>query len=439
MENLKRRDFIRTGSILTGAAALAATPVSRIFAAGSDEIKIALIGCGDRGTGAVFQALQSGQNVKLVALADPFRDRLDEAYSAAKQKFGDKVDVPDSRKYGGFDGYKAATRDADVVILTAPPAFRPAHFAEAVRQNRHMFMEKPVAVDAPGIRSVLASAEEAKRKKLNVVVGLQRHYRTCYVEGMKRVHDGAVGDIVSGQVYWNGGTVWCRPRKPGQTEMEYQVNNWNYFYWLSGDHIVEQHVHNIDVANWAKGKYPVSIQGTGSRALRHGSQHGQIYDNFSVEMTYDDGAVIYSQCRQIPGVQNRINETFQGTKGSAYFTDFGKDASVLKDWRGRDIYHHDATGDPNPYQVEHDILFAAVAKGEYKFADAENAARSTMAAIMGRIACYTGKVIKLDEAMKSNISLMPDRMAFEVQPKVQPGADGEYPVAVPGINTERYI
>jgi len=435
---MRRRDFIRTGSVLTGAAALAASPVGNIFAAGSDEIKIALIGCGGRGTGALFQALSTKQNVKLVALADAFRDRLDEAYSAAKEKFGDRVDVPESRKYTGFDAYKAAIRDADVVLLVSPPGFRPAHFAEAVRLNKHVFMEKPVAVDVPGIRSVLASAEAAKRKKLNVVVGLQRHYQTSYREAVKRIRDGAMGDVVAGQVYWNGGNIWRWDRKPGQTEMEYQLRNWNYFTWLSGDHIVEQHVHNIDIANWVKGKYPVSVQGTGSRAHRHGPQHGEIYDNFSVEMTYDDGAVIYSQCRQFASAQNRVDETFQTSKGRIYLTDRNHTA-VLVDHKGKDIYRHKANNDPYSNQQEHDELFAAVAKGEYRHADAENVAKSTMTAIMGRAACYTGKVIRLDEAMQSTVDLTPDRLAFDALPKILPGADGEYPSPVPGINPERYI
>jgi len=433
---MKRREFIRTGSVLTSAAALASSSVGSVFAAGSDEIKIALIGCGERGTGAAFQAIESGQNVKLVAMADAFRDRVDGAYELAKEKFGNKADVPESRKYVGFEGYKAATRDADVVLLCAPPGFRPAHFAYAVEQGKHVFMEKPLAVDVPGVRSVLESAKVAKRKKLNVVVGLQRHYQTVYRELMKRIHGGAIGDIVSGQVYWNTGGIWKKERQPGWTEMEYQVRNWNYFNWLSGDHIVEQHIHNIDVANWVKQKFPVSVQGTGSRAYRHGPEHGEIYDNFSVELTYDDGAVIYSQCRQIPGIFNRVDETFQGTKGRTSMT---WDRGLLWDAKGKQIYKHDFKGDKNPYQQEHDELFAAIAKGEYKFEDAERSAYSMLTGIMGRAACYTGKIITWDEAMKSNVNLQPDRLAFDALPKVLPGPDGNYPSAVPGINPERYI
>ncbi|QBQ41055.1 Gfo/Idh/MocA family protein [Sphingobacterium psychroaquaticum] len=437
MESLKRREFIKASSAVAGATVLAASPVSSVFAAGSDVIKIALIGCGGRGTGATFDAFASGQNIKLVAMADAFKDNLDSTYNTLKEKFGDKVDVPDSRKYVGFDGYKEAIKDADVVLLTTPPGFRPQHFEEAVKQGKHVFMEKAVAVDIPGVRRVLAAAEIAKSKKLNVVVGLQRRYQTNYREGIKRIHDGAIGDVVSGQVYWNSGGVWVRPRKPGQTEMEYQMRNWYYFNWLCGDHIVEQHVHNIDIANWVKGKYPVSIQGTGSRAHRTAKEYGEIYDNFAIELTYDDGSVVYSQCRHFEGISNRVDETFQGTKGRVYLS--AGNQAVLWDAKGNEIYRHDPKGNPNAYQQEHKELFEAIAKGEYKFNDAEYGAYSTLTGVIGRIACYTGKVIKWDKALESTVDLMPTTYAWDAMPKILPNAAGEYPVPMPGKNTELYI
>ncbi|MBD1421341.1 Gfo/Idh/MocA family protein [Sphingobacterium chuzhouense] len=437
MQHFKRRDFIKAGSALSGAAVLSSMPVSDVFAAGSDVIKIALIGCGGRGTGATFDAFASGQNIKLVAMADAFQDNLEKTYQTIKEKFGDKVDVPDSRKYVGFDGYKAAIKDADVVLLTTPPGFRPIHFEEAVKAGKHVFMEKPVAVDIPGIRKVLAAAEEAKRKKLNVVVGLQRRYQTNYREAIKRIQDGAIGDVVSGQVYWNSGGVWVRPRKPEQTEMEYQMRNWFYFNWLCGDHIVEQHVHNIDIANWVKGRYPVSIQGTGSRAHRTGKDYGEIYDNFAIELTYDDGSVVYSQCRHFEGVSNRVDETFQATNGRAYLS--AGNQAVLWDAKGNEIYRHDPKGNPNAYRQEHKELFAAIAKNEYAFDDTQHGAYSTLTGIIGRIACYTGKVIKWDEAMTSTVDLSPNVYAWDALPKIVPNEDGEYPYAIPGKNTELYI
>ncbi|TDS11838.1 Gfo/Idh/MocA family protein [Sphingobacterium paludis] len=437
MDTFKRRDFIKAGSALAGASVLASTPVGSVFAAGTDEIKIALIGCGGRGTGAAFDAFASGQNIKLVAMADAFQDNLESTYATLKEKFGDKVDVPASRRYVGFDGYKSAIKDADVVLLTTPPGFRPVHFEEAVKAGKHVFMEKPVAVDIPGIHKVLAIAKEARDKKLNVVVGLQRRYQANYREAIKRIQDGAIGDVYAGQVYWNSGGVWVRPRQASQTEMEYQMRNWYYFNWLCGDHIVEQHVHNIDVANWVKGKYPVSIQGTGSRAHRTGKEYGEIYDNFAVELTYDDGTVVYSQCRHFEGISNRVDETFQASKGRVYLS--AGNQAILWDAKGNEIYRHDTKGNPNPYQQEHKELFEAIAKNEYKFDNTEYGAYSTLTGIIGRIACYTGKVIKWDKALTSTIDLSPTSYAWNANPKIVPNENGEYPAAIPGINTELYI
>ena len=293
-------------------------------------------------------------------------------------------------------------------------------------------MEKPVATDSPGIRSVLATAEEAKRKKLNVVVGLQRHYQKNYRELMARVHHGEIGDVISGQVYWNSGGVWVNPRQPGQTEMEYQMRNWYYFNWLCGDHIVEQHVHNIDVANWVKGKYPVSAYGAGGRFLRTGKDYGEIYDNHSIEFVYDDGSVISSQCRHFTGGANRVDESFQGTKGKVYFDSANK--GKIWDHKGKVLLNYEGKNDPNPYQTEHDELFAAITANQYKFADAENAAKSTMTSILGRYASYSGDIIKWDDAINSNINLFPDKLAWDALPKVLPNFDGTYPYAIPGVS-----
>lgn len=437
MNQFKRRDFIKSSSIMAGAAVVASSSVSSVFAAGSDVIKVALIGCGGRGTGAAFDAMESGQNIKIVALADAFEDAVDKAYESLSKRYGDKIDVPASRRYVGFDAYKSAIKDADVVLLTTPPGFRPIHFEEAVKAGKHVFMEKPVAVDIPGVRKVLESAAEAKRKKLNVVVGLQRRYQNNYREIVNRIQDGAIGDVVAGQVYWNSGGVWVRPRKPNQSEMEYQMRNWYYFNWLCGDHIVEQHVHQLDVANWVKGKYPVAIQGVGSRAHRTGKEYGEIFDNFSIEMTYDDGSVVSSQCCHFEGNQNRVDETFQGTKGRAYMN--AGNHAVLWDSKGNEIFRHQAKGDPNPYRHEHVELFDAIAKGDYKFEDADYGAYSTLTGIIGRIACYTGKGLKWDQAINSTISLMPESYTWDTMPKVLPDENGIYAYAKPGVNIQHYI
>ncbi|SDD90031.1 Gfo/Idh/MocA family oxidoreductase [Pedobacter soli] len=425
-----RRDFLKATAMLAGGAMISSIPLAGAYASGSDTIKIALIGCGDRGTGAAFQALSTKFNIKLVAMADAFQDRLDSSYQSLSSKFGAKVDVPKDRQFVGFDAYLKAIPLADVVLLTTPPGFRPIHFEEAVKQNKQIFMEKPVAVDAPGIRKVLAAAEEAKKKKLNVVVGLQRRYQTNYRESIKRINDGAIGDIMAGQVYWNSGGVWVRPRTANQTEMEYQMRNWYYFNWLCGDHIVEQHVHNIDIANWVKNAHPISVQGTGSRAWRTGKDYGEIYDNHSIELTYADGAIIHSQCRHFEGISNRVDESFQGTKGKIYLS--GSNQAIMKDYSGKELYNHNTKGNANPYQTEHDELFDAVSKGEYKFSNVDYAATSTFSAIIGRYATYSGQTIKWDEALASNISLMPERFAWDANPKLMPDEKGLYPIAMPG-------
>ena len=426
----ERREFLKASALVAGGVMVSGYAWAGGHSSVDDTIKIALIGCGDRGTGAAFQALNTRFNLKLVAMADAFQDRLDNSYKLLSDKFKDKVDVPKERQFVGFDGYKQAIALADVVLLVTPPGFRPMHFEEAVMQGKHVFMEKPVAVDSPGIRKVLAAAELAKQKKLNVVVGLQRRYQTNYREVLKRIEDGVVGDIVAGQVYWNSGGVWVKTRKPDQTEMNYQMRNWYYFNWLCGDHIVEQHVHNIDIANWVKNAYPISVQGTGSRAWRTGKDYGEIYDNHAVELKYADGSVIYSQCRHFEGISNRVDESFQGTKGKVYLS--ANNSGKLWNHKGNEIYNHNTKGNANPYQTEHDELFEAISKREYKFWDAERVAKSCFTSIIGRYATYSGEVIKWDEALKADNSLFPDELSWDAKPKLLPDANGLYPVARPG-------
>ena len=429
MKNIKRRDFVNK-TILAGTGIMASPFIAQagFHHSVDDSIKVALIGCGGRGRGAVVQALSTKQNVKLVAMVDAFEDNLEKSLTIITEKVGkDKVMVNADSKFVGFDGYKSAIPMADVVILTTPPAFRPIHFEEAVKQNKHIFMEKPLATDGPGIRKVLKIAKEAKAKKLNVVVGLQRHYQDKYIQMMERVHKGKIGEIVSAQAYWNSGGVWVRPRTAAQTEMEYQMRNWYYFNWLCGDHITEQHIHNLDVINWAKKGYPVSAQGMGGRQVRTGLDHGEIFDHHFVEFKYADGTILNSQCRHIKNCFNNVNETLVGTKGKA---DFG--SGSLTSHKGKTIFSHDATNDPNPYQVEHDLLFAAIANNEYKFADTENGAKSTMTSILGRMATYSGKTVKWDEAINSNVDLMPKKFSWDANPPVMPDADGRYQIPVPG-------
>jgi len=433
-----RREFVKQGSLIAGGI-LAAPLFSKAnyFSGADDTIKVALVGCGGRGTGAAMQALLTKQNVKLVAMADAFRDRLDDCYktlnaddlsdwSGAKGNIKNRIDVPEERKFVGFDAYQKAIPLADVVILATPPGFRPIHFEEAIRNNKHVFMEKPVATDPAGVQKVLAAAEEAKKKKLNVVVGLQRHYQNSYRELFAKKE--LIGDIVSAQAWWNNDGVWVNPRKPGQTEMEYQMRNWYYFNWLCGDHITEQHIHNIDVINWFKDAYPVKAQGMGGREVRKGKDHGEIFDHHYVEFHYADGSILNSQCRHIKGTMAKVDELLVGTKGRIH-----AGAGQILDHKGNVLFQFDKTKENNPYQAEHDELFAAIAKGEYKFADAENGAKSTMTSILGRMATYSGQVVLWDKAISSGIDLQPKVYDFAAAPPVMPNADGYYAVATPGV------
>lgn len=428
-----RRDFVRTSAMITGG--MMATPLlskANFFSGAADTIKVALIGCGGRGTGAAMQACSTKQNVKIVAMADAFRDRIDSSYKEltadakeGKTSIKARIDVPEERKYVGFDGYKKAMAHADVVILTTPPGFRPIHFEEAVNQGKQIFMEKPVATDPAGIKRVLDAAVLAKQKKLNVVVGLQRHYQNSYRELYAKKE--MIGDITSAQAWWNNDGVWVNPRKPEQTEMEYQMRNWYYFNWLCGDHIVEQHIHNIDVVNWFKGSYPVKAQGMGGRQVRKGKDHGEIFDHHYVEFHYADGSILNSQCRHIPGTMSKVDEMLIGTKGKIFCG-----AAHIKDNVGNVLFQFDRINENDPYQAEHDELFAAIAKGEYKFADAERGAMSTMTAIFGRMATYSGQVLYWDKILNSGINIMPKEFAWNAMPPVVPDADGYYPIAVPG-------
>jgi predicted dehydrogenase len=432
--SINRRTFVKKASGLAATSFVAPQLLqAKAHYDGADVIKVGLIGCGGRGAGAAFQALSTEQNIQLVAMGDAFRDRLDGTYDYIKSELenneldASRLNVAEENKFVGFDAYEKVIPLVDVVILTTPPGFRPMHFEAAIKANKHVFMEKPVATDVPGIRKVLAVAEEAKKKKLNVVVGLQRHYEKQYQVWVDMLHGGVIGDIVTSRVYWNSGGVWVRERKPGMTEMEYQMRNWYYFNWLCGDHICEQHIHNLDVGNWVKQAHPVKAQGIGGRLVRTGKDHGEIFDHHIVEYTYADGSKMMSQCRHMPGCYNQVTEAFHGTSGTAPHP--GKILSKS----GYAILDRNARKDKNPYQVEHDVLFKAIANGEYKFADAENGAKATMTAILGRMATYSGQEIKWDDAMKSNLSLMPERFAWDANPPIMPNADGYYPVAVPGV------
>lgn len=412
-------------------ATAAALPVERAaHGAPSYALKLALVGCGGRGSGAAVQALNTSNSVHLVALGDVSGWQLEKSLNVISKQKPEQVEIPKERQFVGFDAYKKAIAEADVVILATPPGFRPMMFEEAVRQGKHVFMEKPVAVDAPGIRKILAAAKIAKQKNLKTAVGMQRRHQPAYEELVKRVHDGAVGDLQTLRVYWLGNSRDGKERRPDETEMRYQIRNWYYFPWLSGDHIVEQHIHNIDVGSWLKQAYPIRANGQGGRQVRNAKRHCQIYDHHYVEFEYADGARMISECRQIRGCFPLVAEYAHGTHGNVNIEPGGKFFEITgpKAWSRRLKKREDG------HQLEHYPFFNAIQENK-PYHEAEYGAKSTMVAIMGRMATYSGKQVTWDQAINSNLTEMPAEFGDDATPKVLPDKDGWYPIAQPGSTT----
>jgi predicted dehydrogenase len=422
-----RRDFLKTSSALAAAGALAGgLSIGRsAYAAGDDVLKIGLIGCGGRGTGAAGNALGADRNCKLVAMADAFNDRLQGSRDLLQKQFPDKVAVSPERCFVGLDAGKKLIEAGgiDVVILAEPPHFRPANLKRAIDAGLHVFCEKPIAVDPPGVRSVLATTEEAKKKNLNIVSGLCWRYDLGVQETMKRVLDGAIGEIISIQENYLAFPLSHRPREANWTEMEYQLRNWQFYVWLSGDFNNEQHVHSLDKAAWAlREATPVNAWGIGGRQLRD-PKEGDVYDHHAVTYEYPGGVHVHSYCRQMPGCDVDVSDIIFGTKGRA------------------DILNHRIVGPkkwhytgpkPSMYDVEHQRLFAAIRSGN-TINNGLYMAQSTMMAILGRFVDYTGSPITWDEMMGSNQTFAPAKYAMDATPPVVPDANGIYPIALPGV------
>ena len=406
-----------------------------------DTIRVALVGCGGRGTGAAAQALTASPQAKLIAVCDAFKDKIDGTIKQVESamKGSERISVDYDHKFVGPEAYKQAISACDVVILATPPGLRPRMFEEAVRQGKHVFMEKPVAVDGPGVRQVLAAAEEAKKKNLKVGVGLQRRHQPNYLETIARLQDGAIGDIVDLRVYWNGGPVGPKAKRAelekkmgrAPSEMEYQVKNWYMFAWLCGDHIVEQHIHNLDVANWLLDKYPVRAWGMGGRAFQKGADSGEIFDHHAVEYEYEGGVRMFSQCRQIPQCWSSVSEYAAGSKGRCDISSFRITGDKAWRWQQKDKTPAGMPGPNDGWGLEHFPFFDAIINDK-PYNEAERGAKSTLTAIMGRMATYSGQPIEWDAAMNSKLDLIPESLAWDAMPKVLPLPDGNYPFAIPG-------
>lgn len=413
-----RRTFIKqSGVALAGAAATNLLVSRSAHAAGNDTLKLGLIGCGGRGTGAVGNAFAAESNMNLVAIADAFEDRAKKSIEQLNATAADRVKVDAEHTFVGFDAYeKLLATDVDVVILATPPHFRPAHLKAAIASGKHVFCEKPVAVDAPGVRSVLETTEEARRKGLSIVSGLCYRYERSKRETIQRIHDGAIGDVLAIHTSYNTGTLWHHPRQPNWSEMEYQLRNWLYFTWLSGDFNVEQHVHSLDKGAWVmRDEPPVSATGLGGRQVRVEEQWGNIYDHFSVVYEYANGAKMFANCRQMAGCSIDVSDQVIGNKGSSEL--MKGTISGPQEWR----YRGPKT---NMYEEEHAQMFAGIRSGQ-PLNNGVYMARSTMMAIMGRMTAYTGQTLTWDQCLNSAEDLTPKSYAWGDVPVPQ--------VAKPGL------
>ena len=391
VQKLTRREFLKNSTVTAGALALTGAAAPLAEARGSDTIRVGVSGCGNRGSEAARDCVKSSPGVKIVALADAFEQRL--------KGLKDEFKVRNNRCFVGLDAYKKllALDDVDLVILATPPGFRPKQFAAAIDSGKNVFMEKPVGVCPAGIKMVIESSEKATEKKLAVVAGTQRRHQLSYVETMKRIHDGAIGEIVSAQCYWNMGGLWVNKKQPNQGDVEWQIRNWLYFPWLSGDHIVEQHVHNIDVINWAFGALPESVHGVGGRQYRTGPEYGNIFDHFGVEFFYPGDVRTISTCRQIEGTTTRISERVVGTKGVSDC------AGTIE---GENAWRYDGPN-PSAYVLEHTDLVKSIRMGE-PLNEGKRVAESTLCAIMGRESAYTRQRFKMSWFMsKCTLNLIP--------------------------------
>lgn len=424
--NESRRTFIQSAAALSAGAALSGIASGAWGASGKGSaarFKVGVIGCGGRGTGAAVNSLQGSNETEIFALGDVMKDRLDGAYDQLKNSIDaslkPRVTVTPERCFSGFDAYKQVLASGvDMVILATAPGFRPIHFEAAVNAGKHIFFEKPVAVDPVGIRRVMAAGAKAAEKGLGVVTGTQRRHENCYLEAMKRLEAGAIGRILSANVWWNQGPLWVNKKDPRWSDMEWQIRNWLYFTWLSGDHIVEQHVHNLDVMNWAMGGHPKSCMAMGGRQVRTQPEYGHIFDHFAVQYTYNNGAVGNSQCRQIDGCAGRVAEQIIGADGELNSTSGSAEISGKNPWK------HPRKDNNEPYVTEHTDLVNSIIAGK-PLNEAQRIAESTLTAIMGRMSAYTGKEITWEQALNSKLDLTPPAFSFDTPMPVPE-------VAVPG-------
>jgi predicted dehydrogenase len=413
-----RRSFLK-GTALAGAAAtLGQVPL--VHAGATSLLKVGLVGCGGRGTGAASQALRADPNVKLWAVGDAFQNKLDACVQRLQQDgpIANKIDVPAERRFVGFDAYQQVINSGvDVMLLCTTPHFRPLHLDASIRAGKHVFCEKPMAVDGPGIRKVLATAEEARRRRLSLVSGFCWRYYPAMRETVRRIHDGAIGDVTMLHCNYLSGPLWHIARTPQMTEMEFQMRNWYYYTWLSGDFNVEQHIHSLDKMGWVmQNQYPVRCYGVGGRQARTGPEFGHIFDHFSVVYEFASGARCIALCRQGIGCYNEVTDYVVGTRGKANL--LGPNPNQTYTIAGGNNWRYPPAQlrrDVDMYQSEHNELFAAIRAGN-PINDGEWMAKSTLMGIMGRMTCYTGQAITWEQALNSREDLSPTAYRWDAVP-----------------------
>jgi myo-inositol 2-dehydrogenase / D-chiro-inositol 1-dehydrogenase len=423
-ESVDRRDFIAAGAM----AAAATLAPAGVYAAGSDVVKIGLVGCGGRGSGAIRDCLTGDSSVRLAAMGDAFEHKVKGAYEGIKKEYGERIIAKEANCFFGLDAYKKVVdSDIDLVLFCTPPGFRPMHIEYAVEKKRHIFTEKPVGVDGPGIRRVLAAYEQAKKDGLCIVAGTQRRHQKGYIDTVKQIQDGAIGDVTAARCYWNGNGIWFNPRNKGESDAAYQMRNWYHFVWVCGDHIVEQHVHNLDVINWIMNAHPVRAHGMGGRGTV-GSHRpagdpkevGHIFDHFAVEYEYANGVRLFSFCRHQPGTEQSVSEAVQGSKGSSQVNAYTINGKTVA-----------ADTNVSAYVQEHTDLVQMIRDGG-KINELKTVAESTLTAILGRMATYSGKVVTWEQALNSKVDTFPKNLSLDAEIPVPE-------VAIPGKTNPKLI
>jgi len=437
-EKPSRRRFLADTGRIAAASALAAVTRMPVHAAEDNTIRIALVGCGGRGTGAVVNALSTTSGpTRLVAMADVFEDRLASSLQALSERFGQQADVPPERRFLGFDAYRNAIDclgTEDVVILATPPAFRPSHLEYAVDRGQHVFMEKSFAVDAPGVRRVLKAAEVATQKNLKVAGGLMSRHYAPLQEAVRRIHEGIIGEVITCWAYRVHGAVGYAPRTAGMSEMAHQIRNYSNFTWLNGSFLLDWLIHNLDVCCWVKDAWPVSAQSQGGRQLR--TEPDQLFDHYAVEYTFADGTRLFAQGRHMDNCWGFFGDVVHGATGTAVLGEGIPEPRIYRGHRQiREGLVWEHTGPkPNPYDVEHEVLFEAI-RQDRAYSETERCAHAAMVGILGRMAVESGREVTWEEALASELVLAPglDDFAMDSNPPVMPDAQGHYPVAMPGL------